>query len=348
MNKLLSILAIVSLTLVGCGNQSNNEKQEKHIETLTPPTVGTAMGASSDTTAGKNSYSNAADNTFSKTTETEKEPVRSISELLRQLEKTTQTFSISHDKDVTIVCAEGTSIKIKGNSFVSAGSGNEITEDLKIEVKEYYKLSDILIANLSTTSGKDILETGGMIYMAATSGNKNCVLKKESSIEIGFPYLKKKEQMELFNGDLVSDKVNWTRANNTGRFQIGPRYNVGNLTTSGETSNDTAFKREFEKSTNESNIQGKGNETVGKYLLSSSKLGWINCDRFYRDPAPKINYIVDGGDATEINMNLVFHSVKATLSGFGKGTECTFNSVPTGKKVTIVAVKKVHDKMFFA
>ncbi len=135
-----------------------------------------------------------------------------VSDIYKHFEKQPQKFSIQANRDTIIVCKEGTAIKIKANSFVSEKTGNEISGNVQIAVKEYYKISDIILSNLSTTSDNKILETGGMLHIAAKSDNENCIIKQDHNIEIGFPYLNKKDDMALFNGEWINDKINWRAA----------------------------------------------------------------------------------------------------------------------------------------
>lgn len=125
--------------------------------------------------------------------------------------KKAQVLSIPTDKDTTIVCAEGTVIKIKANSFVSEKTGAPVKGRVNLYVEEYYKISDILLANLSTTSNGELLETGGMLNIAATKNNEPLKLESGKTIEISFPTQRKEENMQLFSGSWIDDKhIDWT------------------------------------------------------------------------------------------------------------------------------------------
>ena len=118
-------------------------------------------------------------------------------------DKTSQEFYLSNiQKDTILIGKEGTKIKIKKNSF------SNTTGSIKIELKEYYELSDILMANLSTHSGYDILETGGMIYLEATDIKTGKRVEPQNAIQISFP-TKDQKGMQLFNGRVEGDRMNW-------------------------------------------------------------------------------------------------------------------------------------------
>ncbi len=135
--------------------------------------------------------------------------IKSATNIFRHFEKKPQIYSFRQNRDTTIICEEGTSISIKANSIVLEKTGETITGNLQLEVKEYYKIDDIILSGLSTTSGNELLETGGMIHIAATADGGNCILKQEEVLEIGFPWSDKKDGMELFYGEWSEDKIDW-------------------------------------------------------------------------------------------------------------------------------------------
>jgi len=136
---------------------------------------------------------------------------KSSAESYERFKKQAQIFIIVANKDTTIVCSEGTIIKIKANSFISESTGKEIDGNIKFSVKEFYKISDMLLSNLSTTSNGQLLETAGMVYITATANDENCKLKKGQGIELNFPTKEKENDMQLFSGSLDDENhINWT------------------------------------------------------------------------------------------------------------------------------------------
>ena len=471
MKKLFGAFIISLLAFISCNNQTSNTETSTANDTVvtSPPTTNVA-----DTTTAKQKEDfvlSPSDNSVTQT-ESKIEPTQTLSEILKKLDKSPQTFSVPANKDTTIICSEGTSINFKSNSFVSEVTGKEITGRIKISVKEYYKLSEMLFATLSTTSGKDILETGGMINITASSNNKNCILKKENTIGVGFPYKQKKENMQLFKGDWTNNKVNWTlnksqsvssSINSQSVFTIvenmpvfsggetalkkyveqkcqypfsaldkkveGTVYvsfvvdaygeisgvgilkganpsldkvaywivsnmpswepgrqngspvsvqynlpikfslkgtpvtpeliekskqfekeiaNVKVVYGNAMTTNDENFKKKFEEKENDSTLATTKLGVINSYLFTSSQLGWINCDRFFKNNTPRIDYVVDAGQSTDTRVTLVFHSLKAILNGGQYNNRYKFGNIPTGEKVTVVAMKRVDNRTLLA
>jgi hypothetical protein len=123
--------------------------------------------------------------------------------------KSAQTFTISSEKDTTIICKEGTKLIIKANSFTTTAN-REIAGNLVLNITEFYKLSDMLLANLTTTSNKNVLETGGMLHIEAKQNESILKLKESAHIELTFPSKVKKENMQLFSGEWKDGIINWT------------------------------------------------------------------------------------------------------------------------------------------
>lgn len=76
-----------------------------------------------------------------------------------------------------------------------------------------------------------------------------------------------------------------------------------------------------------------------KYKVDITKLGWINCDRFYTDRRKKISYQVDLGDS---GMNyycmLVFDNINSMMTGTIDGNKVSFPNIPIGEPVKIISM----------
>src|SRR5688572_12027191 len=76
---------------------------------------------------------------------------------------------IINNKDTILSLPRGTRLQIPANAFSTAGGS---VHTIDISVHEYYSLTDIISANLTTTTADNILETGGMIYISVSSGGE--------------------------------------------------------------------------------------------------------------------------------------------------------------------------------
>lgn len=122
--------------------------------------------------------------------------------------KEAQIVSFNSGEDYKVTLKEGTKISIPANAFINSKTQKEVTGNVSLEVTEYYKLSDILLADLSTKSYDQILETGGMLYIEAKKNNSNLKLKPGKELEIVFNN-KGKKDMQLFNGLKTDGVMNW-------------------------------------------------------------------------------------------------------------------------------------------
>lgn len=374
---------------------------------------------------------------------TKNENSLNLSSLFQKLTKQSQEFSISTNNDTILKCKEGIVLKISSNSFAFEDNDNQISKNIDLKIKEFYKLSDFIAANLTTTTKDDILETGGTIYIEAFSEGKKCKLKKDQTIEIRFPYKDKKEDMELFTGQFnESNIIEWTKqeiektendniyefwtvdqkpefiggkealirylATNTVypaiakergvqgkvfiQFKIDtngvvrnpkvlrgvdpsldkealrviqslPKFipgkkngkkvivdyiipinfklNNGSLTKFNILDDDSIFKTEFNNNNEKSSIND-----VSNYILYSTNLGWINCDRFGRSPKQKINYFVNSDE--NVNVKIVFNEFRSILPGYYNGKGTVFQNVPNGEKITIIALKCENNSPYIA
>jgi len=74
------------------------------------------------------------------------------------------------------------------------------------------------------------------------------------------------------------------------------------------------------------------------YVATVSKLGWINCDRFYNDPAEKMEVLIQ--EAEDATLYAICKDINAMLP-FHRNSEGTYaaNGLQKGKKITIIAIK---------
>ena len=81
------------------------------------------------------------------------------------------------------------------------------------------------------------------------------------------------------------------------------------------------------------------NNLADRYSIDIRKLGWVNCDRFYRDNRPKIDYIVQLNEpASDYCTLLVFENMKSMMSGSIEGKKIIFRNVPEGEPVKVFSI----------
>ncbi len=131
----------------------------------------------------------------------------------KSVKKEPQTITFNTEKPFYVTCKEGTRLTIPAKSFVDVKTGKLARGTINLEVTEYYKLSDMLLSNLSTKSDDKQLETGGMLYVEANKNGGDLKLKSDKRINIQFPD-KRKDSMQLFSGEEKNNSINWKLQSN--------------------------------------------------------------------------------------------------------------------------------------
>lgn len=437
-NKLTILLA---LTTFSCNNQSNKDMTDNSIESTSQvETPKTKNEVEPDTAAATYSQDFTHQQAENKTIQ-RADNFMGFGSFYRQFDKPIQIFTLKANEDKTIVCNEGTKITVKSNSFVTE-TGKPVKGIIKFQVKEYYKTSDILLANLTTSSNNEILETGGMIYIDAFSNGEKCELKKGELIEISFPSKDRKDDMQLFNGEWDKETINWIEESTQDLnkvyssaavdeipsfpggenkmmeflskqvkypkialdkgiqgivyvgFVVGkdgtlenvrvlrgvdptldktaisavnqmPKWKPGKQkgefvnvqfvlpvsfrSGDGEfKTNNVQYAKDFESKTTNENLQQAEISEISQYIFSASQLGWINCDRFYKDNNPKIDYVINIRNAANMDIKIVFNEINSILTGLSNKGKYIFNNVPTGHSITLVALKYENDQYYLA
>lgn len=120
-----------------------------------------------------------------------------------------QRSTIDPTVDNVIKGEKGTQIFIPANAL-RFKNGTTPTGKVNIELKEFFSISEFISNNLSTVSDSILLETSGMLYIAATADGKELVVDKDKSYAIAFPKTDTTKRMGLFYGQPTEiGSVNW-------------------------------------------------------------------------------------------------------------------------------------------
>lgn len=120
----------------------------------------------------------------------------------------TQTYSIDPNIDNIITGKNGTRIRIPRNSFVDS-TGQIISDSITISLKEVLTREEMVLGNLTTTYKGKPLETGGMLYVDATSNAKRLKLAENKSLLVALPTDSTLHNMSLFSGIQDSAGIKW-------------------------------------------------------------------------------------------------------------------------------------------
>ncbi len=272
-----------------------------------------------------------------------------------------QQFNIQGTKDTLLLCSNGTTLNIKKNIFETKDQNTPI----EIKVQEFTTKKDFILSNLCTqTLDGKMLESRGMINIEAYQNNSKLNLKNNKAIEIGFKDRTLEDQTKLFYGTSQSNEIRWEQApvmpsgqasfgtetfwTTVGRDTITvSKWQVVNI-------DGSLFKIGWHKKKNKityDTVAFANEQLTSQLFLASQKLGWINCDRFYNDPAPKIDLIVTYTGTFVPSVVVLFEEINSVMPyTYREGNKLIFKNVPADKKITFIGLHKVKesDNIMFA
>lgn len=226
-----------------------------------------------------------------------------------------QYFKYNANQVIKFKGNSGTEIIIPANILID-DLGNIVRGEVVIELREYYKKSEMILRGLGTLSDRGLLETGGMFYINIQQDGKDIELLKGKRFSLVVPNRKR----------LIDEMIGFHK---TEESNIWVR--------------DTTWVREFWQKP----------KVVDEFFLDSSKLGWINCDRFLKYDN-KVDLTVSVKSNAEASVWLVFKSLNSVMS-FNKTityseteTRFSFPQVPIGEEIAIIAFRKNEEAMEYA
>jgi hypothetical protein len=240
-------------------------------------------------------------------------------EFLQKMAEPSQKFKQDASKPFEITGKNGTIIKADPQNL-SFEDGSPVTGEIEVELKELMNVAEMVFNSAPTTSGGKLLETGGSYYINMTADGRQLKIKEGKAIQVNLPK-SDKEGMELFVGKRDANGVMDWQPTQEQLTAITPpekpempqasSNEVVDSTNSGLDDimaflgNGKSLKKERKLSPEE---RKKYEEELRLYKESFQmaervyetaefhNFGWYNCDRFYEDPAPKTNVIVEISD----------------------------------------------------
>ncbi|WP_127844700.1 hypothetical protein [Psychroflexus aestuariivivens] len=108
----------------------------------------------------------------------------------------TQIFNLDTVRQKVITGNKGTKIYFSRDDFeVNA------TDNITLEIREYYKLSELISENIQTlTNSNQLLESSGVVHLDFKVDDKKIELKKDKRLRLGFP-IDSNVDNRVFNGE---------------------------------------------------------------------------------------------------------------------------------------------------
>jgi hypothetical protein len=252
------------------------------------------------------------------------------------LDELTQEFAISAVDGGMVTGDQGTKVIFYPNAFLTQ-SGTPVTGEVKIELVEIFKKSDMLLSRKPTNGKKpdgtvSTLISGGEFFINATqNGNQ---LKPANGFYLSAPVENTGEadhEMFLFDGVETCEgddcRLEWKQQEQGGVEVV---------------------KRDG---------QGGASGMTTEYMAFQSKFGWTNIDKWYNDPRPKTTLFVDvpeGYDNTNCAVYLSYDGEPTALASFDVYNEGTglftehYGQIPIGLEVHFIFVSVVDGEWNYA
>ncbi|THU33579.1 hypothetical protein FAM09_25895 [Niastella caeni] len=237
-----------------------------------------------------------------------------------------QSFTGNAGTGFTITGEKGTKVTFIANAFVD-GSGNPVTGNVTVTLKEVLSKKDVLFSGVMTESNGQLLESGGEILVKAQKDGVDLRLNpalQNDGARVEIPKVMNNRDMGLF----VQDK----------RQQGGGATGGGNQQQSPFTWAPAPYYP-----------FGNG---PNSYTFSLPSFSWVNCDRFYSDPNPKTTITAlpsfqDNNQVTDLQVMLVFKNIATVITLPFDFTSQKFqsyqNSLPIGLQADLIILGKDSD-----
>jgi hypothetical protein len=216
-------------------------------------------------------------------------------------------------------------------AFARFPNGEQVTGKVKVEVIHLRKKGDFIRFARPTTSYGSLLETAGAFYIKVTKNGQELVMNSGKSITLSIRDANAVSNlMKVFYG--VTPQGNLPAGTN-------PLFTWALATDTGSAVN--VFTRQ------------DSTGTYRGYELTAKGFNWVNCDYFIDQTLPKtrIDAILPANFTnTNTTVFAVFKDQKIVVQLNGELATRSFfaPNIPTGKKITLIAISKIGDDLYSA
>ncbi|TXE17879.1 hypothetical protein ES692_08255 [Psychroserpens burtonensis] len=179
------------------------------------------------------------------------------------------------------------------------------------------------------------------LYGVFGSKSEPTVMLRKPLFEMENTKFKILEKDSITRGGHVIRKL-WGTTQTLSRriFELAPkqRFAVGT---------ETVTVQEFEGRLDDVDDLSISSRDVGYYVLRTSSLGWINCDRFINGRTIRIKYKLKIKNAEGTSVNMVFKSLSSVLPSRFKNNVYDFQTVGANEDITLVAVKRKNGRLYY-
>lgn len=254
-------------------------------------------------------------------------PTSNLSGLFFQkLNDAKQNFTINASVYNEIVGDNGVKIMIPANAFEDA-NGNIVTGNVTVELIEVLDQTSMIMMNKPTTSGGNLLVSGGELKLTVTQSGNKLYLSDGSALDVMVPAANPDPNMLLFDGTENSEgDVDWI---------LSTDDSTGFADSTVIVTDSTFF----------------GSDDYYWFSWTDSTMGWINCDYFYNDSNPLTTVTLDLDAQYTVSSAacfLHFSTINSVASFYWDGTNFYANGLPETMTATVVCISEIDGDYFSA
>ncbi|GEM_PF-2159470 len=235
-----------------------------------------------------------------------------------------EVFTKDVSSRFTLKSKNGLHYRFKSNAFKTM-SGQPVTGQVNLKLTEYLTKSDMVFSGVTTTSGKDFLESGAMFNLTVSQNGQDLQLVDEFRVQV--PSTDQDPNMIIFEGEEVEDSsgtsLNWVPSNTSNVV----RDFIRSDTSWSDTTYDPGYY----------------------YTLRIKFLSWCNLDRYWNSSTGSpVRLKIKQADRKNCVVYLAIKSLNGVVFlGYDHLNE-EYNSrsynLPHGWDITIIVVYVDRDK----
>ncbi len=279
---------------------------------------------------------------------------------LQQLSNQSQVFTITNDIGDTLETKNGTRIIIAPNTFVLADDQDK-KEPIRIEVKDVFDKSEMILNGLGTVSDGRLLESFGMVYLGATSKGRELKIRDKGSITISIPNRREGYYGELFYGTEVDHSLNWEYAGKIPDTTVVEETIMPLSETKAsvkrttykfinglkEFVSDTVFTIKYQCCQDSVTGMDEAIYIPRAYEFEVTKLGWINCDRFI-EISDKVDLEIELISFSQPIGYIVFSDINSVMEIlFDEKGKAIPKNLPKGVIADLIVIDKIKDNFMW-
>lgn len=226
----------------------------------------------------------------------------------------------------------GTQITCPQGIFVTMND-EIVTGQIQLEITEIYSKADMIKHNrMPISSNREVLESGGELLIRAFKDGEELKLAQGQNLKIEINDPEANPEMELFFGTTIDIG---------GEF---PEFAWEEADGNPDTSDNVAVGDWFNNS-NEQEVYG--------YIFETSQLGWINVDRFLKDPSLDLTEVCvdlpEEFDSRNATAYIVFEDLNSIMPLWPNPNVEMFcqNNIPIDMNVKLVVIGERGEGFYF-